>query len=180
MRIQHLLDAVEVQLPTSLSSLLLGVVNLLAVWKAPQEVALYLAGGRLTALKMDSQGKPMDVIPIAVGETLRRLVSKCLCTLTKMKAAAYFEPFQCGVSCPSGSERIVHSLRQCIEDHWKDKDFITCMLDLRNAFNIVSRQAILEECANHFPELLPWVSWCYGQHPYLWHQSDIQTGSATG
>ena len=40
---------------------------------------------------------------------------------------------------------------------------------------MVSRQAILEECANHFPELLPWVSWCYGQHPYLWHQLGILT-----
>ena len=88
---------------------------------------------------------------------------------------SFFEPFQCGVSCPSGSEKIAHSLRQCIEDHWKDKDFITCKLDLRNAFSMVSRQAILEEYANHFPELLPWVSWCYGKHPYLWHQLDILT-----
>ena len=70
MRIQHLLDAMEFQLPTSLSSVLLGVMNLLAAGKAPQEVAIYLAGGThrgsLTALKKDSQGKAMDVRPIAL------------------------------------------------------------------------------------------------------------------
>ena len=45
----------------------------------------------------------MNVRPIAVGETLRRLVSKCRCALTKMKAAAFFD-----ISCPSGSEKIAH------------------------------------------------------------------------
>ena len=40
---------------------------------------------------------------------------------------------------------------------------------MRNAFNVVSRQAFLSECSLHFPELYPWVLWCYGQHPILWH-----------
>eukprot|EP00731_Ephydatia_muelleri_P007357 Em0003g1605a len=40
---------------------------------------------------------------------------------------------------------------------------------MSNAFNCVSRQALLEECAVHFPELLPWVGWCYGSQPTLWH-----------
>ena len=48
-----------------------------------------------------------------------------------------------------------------------DDDFAMCKIDLTNAFNMVSRQALLEECATHFPELFPWVSWCYGQHRTL-------------
>ena len=48
-----------------------------------------------------------------------------------------------------------------------------CKIDLTNAFNMVSRQALLEECATHFPELFPWVSWCYGQHPTLWHPMGV-------
>ena len=58
---------------------------------------------------------------------------------------------------------------------------------MTNAFNLVSRQAILSECAKHFPELLPWVSWCYGQHPLLWHhlgcltsESGVQQGDPLG
>ena len=34
---------------------------------------------------------------------------------------------------------------------------------------MVSRQAVLTECAEHLPELLPWANWCYGHHPFLWH-----------
>ena len=41
-------------------------------------------------------------------------------------------------------------------------------VDLKNAFNLVSRQALLIQVKNHFPELLSWACWCYGQHPLLW------------
>ena len=41
--------------------------------------------------------------------------------------------------------------------------------------------------AKHFPELLPWVSWCYEQHPLLWHhlgcltsESGVQQGDPLG
>ena len=57
-------------------------------------------------------------------------------------------------------------------------------VDMRNSsFNMVSRQAVLDECAMFSPELLPWVSWCYGTHPMLWHplgrissESGVQQG----
>ena len=45
---------------------------------------------------------------------------------------------------------------------------IVLKIDMRNAFNLVSRQALLW-CEKHFPKLFSWVSWCYGQHPLLWH-----------
>ena len=34
---------------------------------------------------------------------------------------------------------------------------------------VFSHQAFLSECRTHFPELLPGASWCYSQHPILWH-----------
>ena len=52
-------------------------------------------------------------------------------------------------------------------------------VDITNAFNLVSRLAVLEECAQHFPEFLAWKSWCYGQHPILWHSLGSLT-SQTG
>ena len=48
-------------------------------------------------------------------------------------------------------------------------DFVFFKVDIKNAFNLVSRQSVLEECATFYPELLPWVSYCYGSHPLLWH-----------
>ena len=70
---------------------------------------------------------------------------------------------------PAGAEKLVHDLHRCISEHWEDDDFVVCKVDLRNAFNEVSRQTLLEECATYFPELFRWVFWCYGQHPTLWH-----------
>ena len=88
---------------------------------------------------------------------------------------------------PCGAEKIAHGLRTCIEQHWSENDFGVLKVDMTNAFNLVSRQAILSECAKHFPELLPWVSWCYGQHPLLWHylgcltsESGVQQGDPLG
>eukprot|EP00731_Ephydatia_muelleri_P032417 Em0023g924a len=132
--------------------------------KAPKDI--YLAGGNLTALNKATLG---DIRPIAVGEVLRRLVGKCLCAALRVKAASFFESYQFGVACPRGAERIIHGLRACVEEHWLEEDFGVLKVDMKNAFNQVSRRALLSECAEHFPELLPWVGWCYGQHPYLWH-----------
>ena len=81
LRVHHLLDAAAITLPTSIYSLLRGVVNLLASGKAPREVSIFLAGGSLTALNKLIDGCPSDVRPIAVGEVLRHLIGKCLCAL---------------------------------------------------------------------------------------------------
>ena len=163
LRIQHLLDAAQFHLPTSICSSLRGVVDILASGKAPVSVSKCLDGGSLT------EGHPLDIHPIAVGEVLRRLTGKCLCIITKPKTSEFFAPFQYGVACSAGAEKVIHGVRSCIQEHWKDDNFTVCKVDLCNAFNLVSRQALLEECAVHFPELLPWVGWCYGSRSTLWH-----------
>ena len=56
-----------------------------------------------------------------------------------------------------------------MDDLWTDKNFTVLKIDMRNAYNLVSRQALLDDCSIQFPELLPWASWCYGQHPVLQH-----------
>ena len=133
-------------------------------------VARFLAGGTLIALnklkddKMQNLFHP-DIRPIAVGESLRRLTGKCICALVKDKASDLFQPLQLGVACSSGSEKIFHGLRKSIEDHWMEEDFVVFKIDIQNAFNLVSRQPVLDECAISFPELLPWVTWCYGTPP---------------
>ena len=60
-------------------------------------------------------------------------------------------------------------------------------IDMKNAFNSVSSQVLLDECAVHFPELFPWTAWCYGKHPSLWHplgiissESGVQQGDPLG
>ena len=81
-----------------------------------------------------------------MGEALHRLVGKCLCASVKVKSQQFD-----GIACPLGAENIVHGLRDCIEQHWLEDDFVVLKVDLKNAFNMVSRQAVLTECAVHFP-----------------------------
>eukprot|EP00731_Ephydatia_muelleri_P000639 Em0001g639a len=75
LRVQHLLDAASIPLPTTIGSLLRRVVNLLVSGKVPQEVSLFMAGGSLTALSKLKPGCAPDIRPIAVGEVLRRFAS---------------------------------------------------------------------------------------------------------
>ena len=71
----------------------------------------------MTAL-LKVKGNSWDVQPIAVGEVIRRLASKCACNVVKEKASDFFSPFQFGVACPRGSEKIIHNLREVLEQHW--------------------------------------------------------------
>ena len=144
-------------------------MNHMASGKVPVPVATFLAGGRLIALNKGKEGNPPDVRPIAVGETLRRLTGKCICAILMDKISSIFQPSQFGVACKAGAEKIVHSLRRCIKENWLSGDFVVFKVDMSNTFNMVSRQAVMDQCATYFPELLPWVSWCYGSHTSLWH-----------
>ncbi|KAL5506462.1 hypothetical protein EMCRGX_G008100 [Ephydatia muelleri] len=63
----------------------------------------------------------------------------------KEKASDFFQPLQLGVACASGTEKIIHKLRRCVEDHWSDNDFAVIKIDMKNAFNLVFREA-LSEC----------------------------------
>ena len=54
---------------------------------------------------------------------------------------------------------------------------------MTNAFNMVSRGAILSECSKHFPELLPWATWYYSlHHPLgtLHSEQGVQQGDPLG
>eukprot|EP00731_Ephydatia_muelleri_P033046 Em0025g2a len=76
-----------------------SVINMIAARKAPSSVSRFLAGESLIALNMNKEGCAPDIRPIAVGETLWRLVGKCV-------------------------EKVTHGLRICIEEHWSDDDFV--------------------------------------------------------
>eukprot|EP00731_Ephydatia_muelleri_P002962 Em0001g2962a len=155
LRMQHLLDAALIPIATPICATLRDIVNLLASGKAPPMVAKFLAGGTLIALNKLKDRSPPDIRPIAVGESLRRHTGKCICALVKDKASDLFQPLQLGVACSSGSEKIIPGLRKSIKDHWMVEDFVVYKIDMQNAFNLVSRQAVLDECATSFPELLP-------------------------
>ena len=195
LRAHHLLQFCNAPLQFSFVTTLRNFVNsMLSGTHFPPSVAKYFAGGSLTALLKLGKGvyepddpDTWDVRPICVGETLRRLVSKCVCALSKKRAADYLSPSQLGVACPGGLEFIIHRTREVVAAHANDPDFVLLKVDFRNAFNAVSRRAILEECAAIFPEFLPWVRFCYSGEAVLSHplgslssKAGVQQGDPLG
>ena len=76
LRVQHLFDVANIPLPTPICSSLRSVINMLAAGKASSPVSWFLAGGSLIALNKNKESCAPDIRPIAVGETLSRLVGK--------------------------------------------------------------------------------------------------------
>jgi hypothetical protein len=121
-----------------------------------------------------------DVRPIAAGNIFRRLASKCVCFLLHARIRALFGDLQVGVACRGGAEQVVHSMRLALEANWARPDFMVLKVDFSNAFNSVDRQVMLEQCHQHFPELLPWVQWCYGGQPFLFFGDSFSLNSCVG
>ena len=100
--------------PASCSEALSDALNTLVAGRTPSCLAPALAGAALFALNKKDPG---DVRPIAVGETIRRLASKCFCAETKETAADYLRPLQVGVACPLGAEATVSAIAQYVRRH---------------------------------------------------------------
>ena len=81
-----------------------ATVNLLAAGGAPPEIASYLCGATLLAMKKKNGG----LRPIAVGEVLRRLTSKCLSRAVQSDSSDVLTPLQVGVGVKGGCEAVVH------------------------------------------------------------------------
>ena len=148
------------------------LVNKMAAGEVPATVAPYLSGERLHAANKKDGG----IRPIAVGNILRRLVSKCISYDLSDRAATLLSPHQLGVGVRGGCEAIVHAVRETL-----DKDGTKWVLqgDLINAFNVADRGTALSEVADKFPEALAWVSTTYGAPSHLMF-GDTHISSETG
>lgn len=118
--------------------------------------------------------------PIAVGEVLRRLTSKCISKSVRSKALNILTPLQGGVGVPVGCEAIVHSVTRVQEnttippgERW------SLLLDFSNAFNRVDRSCMFQEIRSHIPSMAAWMECCYGCHPVL-HLGDSTILSCCG
>ena len=159
LRVQHLRDACTAGSRESFLTQLAAVVQLLAQGRAPSFVAPVLAGAGLVALPKPSGG----VRPIAVGEIFRRLTGKCLMALVQQEARTHFWPAQVGVAVKGGAEKAVHAVRAWAQRHAGSATKALVKLDFTNAFNCISREAVLQQACTDFPALARWSVWCYRQ-----------------
>ena len=87
----------------------------------------------------------MDVRPAAIGNCIRRRLTKAACLHLKRDMAEYLSPFQYRVSTPGGTEVITHLIQLCLQDNYLSLYNLT-----QNAFNSIHRDIILEVVDAHF------------------------------
>ena len=136
---------------------LAAVCTMMLRGEMPPEHTPWITGMPLTPLKKPDGG----IRPIAVGENLRRIVSSIELSRVMTRARDYLVPFQIGVATKNGSEIIIDATRKWIEKMSGNNNHTMLQLDLKNAFNLISRSVILRETKRYLSEILPWVRLCY-------------------
>ena len=115
LRANHLKEALRCPSPdcaVHATCALTGVVKLLCGGRAPHDVIPHLCGASLLPCNKKGGG----LRPIAVGEVLRRLTSKCISRSVQSEALQVLTPLQVGVGVKGGCEAVVHSVSRTLED----------------------------------------------------------------
>ena len=124
----------------------------------------HLCGATLLASHKKSGG----FRPIAIGEVLRRLTSKCLSAHILPLVKQMLPPHQVGVGTKKGAEALVHSLKLLLSNSSIASQSKCCLLlDFSNAFNSIDCSVLFQEVRSKIPAFSPWLQCCYGAQPHL-------------
>ena len=149
---------------------LAAFVALAAHGMLPADLAPLFGAASLIPLRKPDGG----VRPIAIGETLRRLVGKALMHLPKLmgelKALA---PLQCGVGIVNACESIGQGLQALVDTLPAQGDWVALQVDVINAFNTIDRTEVLRGTATLAPTMFPWLRTLYGQPAMLFCQGSV-------
>ena len=165
LRPSHLREAVGCPSPDRANSVLSSLTrftNLLAAGQSPSFVLPHLCGASLFAVRKKCGG----FRPIAVGEVLRRLTSKCLANAARHSAFSSLTPLQLGVCVKGGCEAIIHAASHLMSSSSINQRW-TLLLDFSNAFNCINREAMFAEIRHRIPSLSAWMESCYACQPFL-------------
>ncbi len=157
----------QVQIGGLVLNSLAAYAGLFTSGKFPTSVAPFYGGARLIPLIKKDGG----VRPMAVGETLRRLVCKLTLKIVKEDVPPMLLPFQLGVGTPLGSEAVIHSISEAISN-LKDDEAIL-QVDFQNAFNLISRDAMFELTKTYLPKLFNLIVYLYG------HRNVLRVGNSS-
>jgi hypothetical protein len=169
LRPQHLKDVVGAangDAGRKLASSLSTFANHCLKGVLPEEVLTFFYGATLCAFTKKDGG----IRPIAVGNTLRRLVGKCAAHAVQDVVLAQVRPAQLGYGVQHGAEATVHAVRQFTAVDTTPR--VLLKLDFKNAFNSVRRDVVLKAVKEHVPSLLPLALQSYGSDTSLFFGDD--------
>ncbi|XP_055356452.1 uncharacterized protein LOC129601615, partial [Paramacrobiotus metropolitanus] len=144
-----------------LCSALTDFVNHVLHNEVPEDIRPFFFGANLIPLAKKDGG----IRPIAVGETLRRLVSKVVSQRCSDKMKELCNKVQFGFGIKGGAEAIIHGVRAYLETPHSGARVIV-KLDFKNAFNLLRRDELLRAVREHFPAYYGyfWQSYRFSSH----------------
>eukprot|EP00158_Paraphelidium_tribonemae_P006934 Partr_v1_DN28040_c1_g2_i8_m57676 putative NA len=145
------------------ASYLTKLVNLLLSGGMPKDLAPFVASAPITALSKPDGG----IRPIAVGEVIRRLVSKVAVDGVLEEALNILNPLQVGVASKRGLETAIFDLEHVLRTYGDDSSKCALLFDFQNAFNLIDRQVIFDRVRASLPGISKWVEYCYEQEALL-------------
>jgi hypothetical protein len=151
-----------------LITLLTQVCQLFADGAIPLDAIQQQGASRLIGLTKGAS----DVRPIAIGAVLRRLSGRAAMILLRTEVEEYLMPYQLGVSVRCGVEVVPRVVQTWLESH---PDHAALKIDIKNAFNSVSRKAIFEQL-NAVPQfrcLIPMARMFYEHEGDLWYEMGL-------
>ena len=139
------------------------LINLNGDGKIPEPLRPFFFGAKLIALiKIDG-----GLRAIAIGNTLRRIASKCAGSKALSERQNFFRNVQVGCGTKRGAEIAAHSFRNLIERDDNPKCTVLLKLDFKNAFNSLNRETMLNHVYSNRPELYNYTHCAYGKPSYL-------------
>ena len=142
----------------------------------PEASAQVICAATLIHLQKTDGG----VRPIAIGDTLRRLIGKVATRAPTIKPHIHeLQPLQCGVGVKNACEHMGIRLQQLITTLPANGTWVVAQVDFANAFNTMACSSVLASCHQCIPALYRWMHFCYHQTVPLMCQNRI-VSSATG
>ena len=133
--------------------------------------------------------KDGGIRPIAIGDTLRRVVGKAIVRSPNVVADLQkLQPRQTGVGVKGAAELVGMGIQRTVDTLDPTGSWVLLQVDVKNAFNSLSRAAVLQGCISKCPHLYNWLSFCYAKHSPLvcqgsflcWSQTGVHQGDACG
>mmetsp|Transcript_2547 Transcript_2547/g.5878 ORF Transcript_2547/g.5878 Transcript_2547/m.5878 type:complete len:633 (+) Transcript_2547:396-2294(+) len=93
---------------------------------------------------------------------------------------SYLSPLQVGVGVKGGTQAAVHATKAYLRALPCNSGKHLLTIDFANAFNSISRGALLEAVAARAPQLAPWVFGSYARHSDLWIRNGDRITSECG
>ncbi|XP_026419982.1 uncharacterized protein LOC113315959 [Papaver somniferum] len=178
LRAQHLIDALGGAAAAVSDEIVTSITELVNIWLArgcPQVLGEFIASAPLTPLVKPGGG----IRPIFVGTIWRCLVSKVVASHVGKAMDSYLGDYQFGVGVSCGGESIFHAVNRLLEVKGDSTSMSMLLVDFSNAFNLVSRSAMIREVKRHCPSISRWVEFFY-ESPARLYYMDKTLFSAQG